>query len=63
MNQTGVKQSRVYAVTVAWVLMFIGAFSVTALALASSEAASGGWLAGFIIKIVNLFIKLVLLVA
>ena len=53
----------VYAGAAALVLMFTGALTASALALASAETGSGGWLAGAIIKIVHLFIELVLLVA
>ncbi len=63
MNQAGVKRTIVYAGATALVLMFAGIFAATAFSLASAEAGSGGWLAGTIIKMVNLFIKLVILVA
>ena len=63
MNHSGVKRTMVYAGAAALVLMFTGALTASALALASAETGSGGWLAGAIIKIVHLFIELVLLVA
>lgn len=63
MNQAGIKRTTVYAGAAAFILMFTGTLTATAFSLAAAEAGSGGWLAGTIIKIVHLFIKLVLLVA
>lgn len=63
MNQAGVKRTMVYAGAAALVLMLTGAMTASALALVSAEAGSGGWLADVIIKMVQLFIKLVLFVA
>ena len=63
MNPSGVKKILACAVVSALALTLTGAMTVSALALVSAEAGSGGLLADVIIKMVHLFIKLILMVA
>lgn len=63
MNQVGIKRTMVYTVTGIIAFMGTGAVTDSALALASAEAGSGSFLADIIIKLVNLFIKLVMFIA
>lgn len=63
MNQAGVKQTMVYTATTVAALVCTGAITASALALTSTETASSSLLADTIIKLVNLFIKMVLFIA
>ncbi len=63
MNQAGVKRTMVYTATGVVAFMGAGAITASALALASTETATSSLLADTIIKLVNMFVKLVLFIA
>lgn len=63
MNQVGVKRTMVCTATTIATLIGAGTITTSALALASAETTLSGLLVDTIIKLVNLFIKLVLFIA
>lgn len=63
MNQTGVKRTMVYTATGVAAFMGAGAVTTSASALGSTDTGFSSLLADAIIKVVNLFIKLVLFIA
>jgi hypothetical protein len=63
MNQTRVERTISYVGAVTVILILTGILTVSAVTLGSAKAQSGDWLADLVITIVNLFIKLVLMIA